>query len=224
VGAEVTAALERLLDLVARDSHAPTAVRDPRSAVDAHVADSLSYLDLPGLRERRDIVDMGSGAGFPGLVLALALPGQRVDLVEASGRKCEFLLRTIDSLAIENVTVVQARLEEFGGAAGAEAYEVATARALGSLATVLEYAAPLLRPGGEVVAWKGRRNHAEETQAAAAADTLGLESEPPREVRPYPASRHRHLYLYRRVRTIPAGFPRRSGLAAKRPLGKRPGA
>ncbi|MGH2839627.1 MAG: RsmG family class I SAM-dependent methyltransferase, partial [Solirubrobacteraceae bacterium] len=85
--------LERLLAIVAEDPLAPTAVREPSEGVDVHIADALVALDLPRVREAQAIADLGSGAGFPGLVLAIALPGARVSLVESNGRKCAFLSR-----------------------------------------------------------------------------------------------------------------------------------
>jgi 16S rRNA (guanine527-N7)-methyltransferase len=83
---------------------------------------------------------------------------------------------------------------------------------------VVEYAAPLLRVGGSLVAWKGRRNAGEEASAAAAAAALGMEPVGVVAVSPYPAARHRHLHVLRKVGPTPAGFPRRPGVAAKRPL------
>jgi 16S rRNA (guanine527-N7)-methyltransferase len=93
-----------------------------------------------------------------------------------------------------------------------------TARALAALPVVVEYAAPLLRVGGSLVAWKGRRNAGEEASAAAAAAALGMEPVGVAAVSPYPAARHRHLHVLRKVGPTPAGFPRRPGVAAKRPL------
>jgi 16S rRNA (guanine527-N7)-methyltransferase len=215
-------ALADLVDEVVRDPLAPTAVTDPREAADTHVADSLSYLDLPSARDRRAIVDIGTGAGFPGLALALALPNAHVDLLDASTRTCAFLSRVIASLAIENAHVICSRAEEWAAAGGAEHYDVATARALASLPTVLEYAAPLLCVGGLVVAWKGRRDVAEEQRAAEAAQALGLRSVAVRPVTPFAGARNRHLHLYEKSTVTPARYPRRPGMAAKRPLGVPP--
>jgi 16S rRNA (guanine527-N7)-methyltransferase len=94
-----------------------------------------------------------------------------------------------------------------------------TARALAPLAVLAEYAAPLLREGGVLVAWKGRRDAQEERDAAAAAEELGLAVEEIRPVRPYPEAEHRHLHLLRKVAPTPDRFPRRPGIARKRPLG-----
>lgn len=207
---------ERLLAIVADEPLAPTAVRAANEAVDAHVADSLVALDLPQVRSARAIADLGSGAGFPGLVLAAALPPARVWLVESNARKCAYLRRTIAQLGLGNARAVAERAEAWD--AGRGACDVVTARALAPLNVLVEYAAPLLREGGSLVAWKGRRDPAEEADAAAAATATGLEPAGLRRVRPWPLAEHRHMHVYTKVRSTPNRYPRRPGMASKRPL------
>ena len=205
---------ERLLELVRDDPTAPTTVRDPGAAVDVHVADSLAALALPGVREAGTIADLGAGAGFPGLPLALALPAARVSLVESVGRKCAFLERAVATAAVTNAGVVCARAEEWD----ARGLDLVCARAVAPLAVLVEYAAPLLRVGGAFVAWKG---HADADEAAAgrtAADVVGLEERDVVAVQPFAEAEARHLYLYLKVVETPRRFPRRAGMARKRPL------
>jgi 16S rRNA (guanine527-N7)-methyltransferase len=216
---ESSSRLEELLVYLANDPLAPTSVKDPMRAVDVHVADSLSGLQVEGLRELSHLVDIGSGAGFPGLVLALAMPAASFDLVEATRRKCAFLERVISRVRIENARVICLRIEEWGSGEGAGAYSGAVVRAVGSLATLLEYAAPLLLPAGKLVAWKGRRDPEEERQAVKAADVLGMRALSIEWVGAYAGSRNRHIYGYEKAGACPPGFPRRPGMARKRPLG-----
>jgi 16S rRNA (guanine527-N7)-methyltransferase len=204
-----------LLLLLARDPHAPTTVRDPTTAVDAHVADSLTGLLIPELSSAGTIADVGAGAGVPGLALAIARPDARVALVESSSRKCEFLERAVEVASVGNAIVVQARVEEWRPDASCAAV---TARAVAPLAVLVEYAAPLLQEGGVLVAWKGRRDADEEAAGARAAVIVGLEPEPPIALPPAPGADHRHLHLFRKVADTPARFPRRAGVARKRPL------
>src|SRR4029077_16707506 len=142
-----------------------------------HVADSLSGLVVDDLRSAARIADIGSGAGFPGLVLAVALPTARLDLVESVGRKCEFIRRAAVAGGIDNAEVIQARSEELARGAGREAYDAVTARAVGRLATLAELGSPLLREGGVMVAWKGKRDAEEEAELDHAADALAMRPE-----------------------------------------------
>jgi 16S rRNA (guanine527-N7)-methyltransferase len=213
---EAVAAIEPLLALIERDDAAPTTVRGRSEALDVHVADSLSGLDLPAVRTARRIADLGAGAGFPGLVLAAALPEAHVSLVESVGRKCAWLERAVAAMGVSNVDVVNARAESWP--AGLAAHDLVTARALAPLNVLVEYAAPLLAEGGALVAWKGRRDAAEEADGAAAAAALGMEPRDAVRVQPFPQARDRHLYLYLKVGPTPNGYPRRAGMASKRPL------
>lgn len=214
--AEATGRLERLLGLLAADPTAPTTVTEPAAAVDVHVADSLVALELEAVRGARAIADLGAGAGFPGLPLAIALPGARVALLESVARKCAFLRRAAAATETPNAEVVCARAEEW--AEGLGGHDLVTVRAVAPLAVLAEYAAPLLREGGALVAWKGRRDEREEADAAAAAPLLGLESVAVRRVDPWPSAESRHLHLYLKVAPTPDRYPRRAGMAAKRPL------
>jgi 16S rRNA (guanine527-N7)-methyltransferase len=199
-------------------------VSEPVAALDAHVADSLSGLEVPPLRDAGRIADIGAGAGFPGLPLAIALPRAQVDLVESVGRKTAVIDRLIQAALVSGARSVTARAEDWarltpvlGG--GREAYDAVTARAVDALAVLVEYAAPLLRDGGVLVAWKGARSAPEEEGGAAAGEQLGLVGEGVLPVTPFEGARNRHLHVFRKTGPTPPGFPRRAGMARKRPLG-----
>lgn len=209
--------LETLVELVSFDASAPTTVTEPGAVVRDHVADSLVALQLDAVRTARSIADLGAGAGFPGLPLAAALPGARVTLVESNGRKCGFIAGAIAACGLTNAAVVQARAEEWRE--GRESCDLVVVRAVADLAVVAEYAAPLLRLGGTLVAWRGRRDADAEARAGRAARVLGLQVLPPVRVTPYPGAENRHLHPMVKVETTPARFPRRPGMAVKRPLG-----
>ena len=187
------------------------------------MADSLSGLEVPELSSARRIADMGAGAGFPGLVLAMAIPRAQVDLIESAGRKTAVIDRLIQASELTNARSITARVEDYarvpaalGG--GSEAYDVVTARALGPLAVLVEYAAPLLRPEGVLVAWKGARDEAAESAGAEAAERVGMAVRQVLPVKPYPASENRHLHVFCKIAPTRAEFPRRAGMARKRPL------
>jgi 16S rRNA (guanine527-N7)-methyltransferase len=209
--------LRVLLDVLALDAHTPSSVVNPERAVDIHLADSLSALTLDLIRTAGSIADIGAGAGFPGLVLAIALPQAEVVLLESATRKCEFLDRTRAAVGAANVTVVASRVELWRDGLGR--HDVVTARALGSLAVLCEYAAPLLRVGGTLVAWKGSVSDAELRAGHVASSELGLEAAGVIRTEPYAGCAAHHLYMYAKVSNTPSRFPRRAGMAHKHPLG-----
>jgi 16S rRNA (guanine527-N7)-methyltransferase len=208
--------LTRIITTLAEDEFAPTSVSDPVRAVDVHLADSLVALELESVREAEQIVDIGAGAGFPGLPIAVALPRSKVKLVESQARKCAFIERMEACARIENAEAVCARAEEWPEGIGA--HDIVLARALASQPIVLEYAAPLLRLGGMLVDWRGQRDPSEERAAGEAAELLGLKRETVRRVEPFEGVRAHNLHVYSKVRETPDRFPRRVGMAHKKPL------
>ncbi len=176
-----------------------TAIRDPDEAWAMLVEDALRGVEvvreIPG-----PIVDVGSGGGSPGIPLAAAFPEREVTLLEANGRKSEFLERM--SAKFSNVTVVRGRAEE----QETDRFGVAVAKALAAPPVALEWALPLVRPGGAAVLWLGPTADLE--QLARAAEQLA--GGPPEE--------RSGLAVVPKVGATPVGFPRRPGVARKRPL------
>lgn len=216
--AEAQAArLSVLVERLCADDRAPTTVRDPGEVARTHVADSLAGLELEQVQGAGRVADLGSGAGLPGLVLAVALPEAQVSLVESQSRKCAYIATLVAALELANARVVCARAEEWPEGMGV--HDLVVARALAAQPVVMEYAAPLLRVGGWLVEWRGARVGEEERAAALAADVLGLRQVEVRAVRPFVGSRERHLHVFQKAAATPDGFPRRPGVAARRPLG-----
>jgi 16S rRNA (guanine527-N7)-methyltransferase len=224
LGAAAGIQIERILEALAAEPDPHTTVADAEAAVEVHVADALSGLEVSELAGASRIADIGAGAGFPGLILAVALPQAQVDLIDSAGRKTAVVDRLIQAGEVSNARSITTRAEELGRVPGAlgggrEAYDAVTARALGPLALLAEYAAPLLREGGVLVAWKGARDAAEEAAGVAAAAELGMAVAEVLSVKPFPSSQNRHLHVMRKISPTPLGFPRRPGMARKRPLG-----
>jgi 16S rRNA (guanine527-N7)-methyltransferase len=224
VSRETEPQIELLLEALAAESDPHTTVSEPERAREVHVADSMSGLEVPALASARRIADVGAGAGFPGLVLAVALPSARVDLIESVGKKAAVIDRLIQAARIANARSVVARAEDWarlpvalGG--GRSAYDAVTARAVASLPVLVEYAAPLLGASGVLVAWKGAVGADELRLGRGAADEVGLALEDVLSVTPFPSARDRSLYVFRKVAATPERFPRRAGMAVKRPLG-----
>jgi 16S rRNA (guanine527-N7)-methyltransferase len=213
------ATITRVLELLETERASVSSVTDPERAWRVHVADSLTGLEFEQLGSARRIADIGSGAGFPGLVLAVALPDAQLDLIESVGRKCDFIQRAIDAAGIANARVIHARSEDLAAGEGREAYAAVTARAVGRLSTLAELASPLLEDGGALIAWKGKRDPDEESQLSRAAEKLAMRPQEIRHVGPFAGSEHRHLHLIRKLGPTPDDLPRRPGMAKKRPRG-----
>ncbi|HEX6603228.1 MAG TPA: 16S rRNA (guanine(527)-N(7))-methyltransferase RsmG [Solirubrobacterales bacterium] len=210
--------LQTVLALLAEERASVSSVVDER-AWQVHVVDSLTGLEVAALGEARRVADIGAGAGFPGLVLAVALPRAEVDLIESVGRKCEFMRRAINAAGIPNATVLNSRSEDRAAGEGREAYDAVTARAVGRLSTLAELASPLLKPNGVLVAWKGKRESGEEEQLANASEALAMAPEQILDVGNRAGSEHRHLHVIRKTGPTPDNLPRKPGIAKKRPKG-----
>jgi 16S rRNA (guanine527-N7)-methyltransferase len=210
--------LETVLALLAEERASVSSVTDNR-AWQVHVADSLTGLEVPELREAQRIADVGAGAGFPGLVLAVALPDAQVDLIESVSRKTAFITHAASEAGIPNATALTIRAEDLAKAEGRESYDIVTARAVARLSTLAELASPLLKENGVLIAWKGRRDADEEAQMSRAAVELAMEPQRILDVGHRAGSEHRHLHVLRKSGPTPANLPRKPGLAKKRPKG-----
>ena len=210
--------LETVLALLADERASVSSVVDDR-AWKVHVEDSLTGLEVPELGEAGRIADVGAGAGFPGLVLAVALPEANVDLIESVSRKTAFIARAAEAAGIPNATALTARAEDVARGEGRESYDVVTARAVGRLSTLAELASPLLRQGGVLITWKGKRDEDEEAQMDRASASLAMTPEQILDVGHRAGSKHRHLHIIRKSAATPSNLPRKSGLAKKRPQG-----
>ncbi|HEU0213643.1 MAG TPA: 16S rRNA (guanine(527)-N(7))-methyltransferase RsmG [Jiangellaceae bacterium] len=185
-----------------------------------HLDDALGLAAIrrPGSGERW--VDLGSGAGLPGLPLAFKFPGTSFTLVDAQRRRLDWVAATAAKLHIDNVTVIHARLEEYGHGSGRETFDVATARALGALPVVAELGLPLLRVGGVLLVPRGRPAGAELEQATTACRQLGGRVQ---DVFPNPSSpidRVGFVVIMAKIAATSPRFPRRSGVPARTPLGQ----
>jgi 16S rRNA (guanine527-N7)-methyltransferase len=188
-----------------------------------HFVDSLSCLRLLEMQRADCLIDVGSGGGLPGIPISIAHPDLRVTLLEATEKKARFLEYVKAELQLQNLTVLNDRAETAGrDSRYRETFDLATARALAALPVVLEYCAPLVRLEGKVLAMKGRLQEDEFSQGVAAARELGAELSDTLPVDD--CSRHmmkeRQLVVFDKVRATPSRYPRRVGLAKKRPLGR----
>jgi len=199
-----------------------TSITDYEEVQIKHFLDSLSCLQvLADCPEEISCIDIGSGAGFPGLPIKIVRPEIRLALLEATGKKADFLEHVVARLGLTQVQVLRARAEELGqDAEYRESFEVALARAVADLAVLVEYALPLLGPDGIFVAQKGSEVEEEVEASKSALKILGGDIEEVRAVRLPGLESPRHLVVVRKVATTPDKYPRRPGMPAKRPLGR----
>ena len=197
-----------------------TAITGPSEIVDKHFLDSLSVLVACEVPVGSRMVDVGSGAGFPGLPLRIARPDLRLALLEATRKKCEFLRYVVKALDLADVTIVNARAEEAGrDPVHRERYDVAVARAVAEMATLAEYLLPFVRVGGLAIAQKSGEVRAEVGRAEAAVTTLGGRLQDVHEVRVPGLDEPRYLIVLEKTAPTPDKYPRRPGMPEKKPLG-----
>ncbi len=208
-------------ELLAWNAHINlTAITEPEAIAARHFADSLSCLLVmkprpSGLR----VVDVGTGAGFPGLPLKIVCPSIQITLIEATGKKVTFLRHIVATLGLEGVTILHARAEEVGQSPEhREQYDWVLARAVAPMRTLAEYLLPLCRLGGHCLAWKGENAPQEVSEAQQAISLLGGQVVQliPVEL-PMIAETHYLVDVVKRAATPPK-YPRRPGMPAKRPL------
>lgn len=214
LSAEQRANLERYIDLLLRatEEFNLTAICDRDEAWSRHVIESLRLLPLLG--EGQSLIDVGTGGGLPGMVIAIARPDLAVTLLEATTKKARFLERVASELRLTNVNVVALRAEDAGkvGSKLRESFDIATARAVAQLRVLLELTIPFLKPSGRFVAVKGERAGDELTEANKALELLGVTLE----------AQHRQptatVLLLRKDKPTPGKYPRRAGEPKRNPL------
>ena len=208
---------QELLDWNARFNL--TAIRDPQEVRIKHFLDSFTCLLAFRERTPERLVDVGTGAGFPGLALKLIYPRMRLTLVESVGKKAGFCRHIVEALDLTGVEVVQDRAEALGQlAAHREQYDWAVARAVAVLPVLAEYLLPLVRVGGAMIAMKGESGPAEAHTADHALRVLGGRLRQLLPVTLPGVADERYLVVVDKIATTPRGYPRRVGLAAKKPL------
>lgn len=196
-----------------------TAIRDVEGIRAKHFLDSLTTVRELKNPNPGKLIDVGSGAGFPGIPLKIAFPALKLTLVESVGKKANFCQHIVEKLALEKVEVLNSRAEDLGtDPRYREKYDWAVARAVAVLPVLAEYLLPLIRVGGGMLAQKGENAHMEVQSAEKAFKILGGSLRRVSQVTLPGVADERYLVVIDKRSATPAQYPRRSGLAQKKPL------
>ena len=197
-----------------------TAVMDDEETIDRHFIDSLTVLKTDLIRENSSLIDVGTGAGFPGLVTAMARPDLQVTLLDAQQKRLTFLQAVCEATGTTNVTLIHARAED--GARRKEfreQFDIAEARALAPVDILSEYLLPYVRTGGYALCWKGPALKDELESGRRASHILGGRLEMPVSC-PVKGREWEHMILpIRKVQSTPKQYPRKAGTPKQKPLG-----
>jgi len=199
-----------------------TSLKTPREIIIKHFLDSIScvkvinkYIDT----ERISVIDVGAGAGFPGMPIKIVCPSIKLSLLEARKKKTMFLEKATEEMNFQQVKILNGRAETFGkGADHREKYDIAISRAVARLSVLSEYCLPLIRLGGLFVAQKGRSYKEETEKSLKAVQVLGGELIRVESVRIPFINQKRYLLVIKKIKDTPSEYPRKVGLPQKRPL------
>lgn len=196
-----------------------TAITDPEAVLIRHFLDSLSLYPFLPKESHKRVIDVGTGAGFPGMVLAILAPHFHVTLLESTGKKIKFLDHIITTLNLQNARTLNARAEEAGHISHYRAhYDVVVARAVARLPALLEYMLPLARVGGVCIAMKGVSAQDEVADSGVALKTLGGTFLRMETVMLPTVDEVHHLVFIEKIDKTPPDYPRNPGIPTKKPL------
>ena len=196
-----------------------TAIRDLEGIRTKHFLDSLTCMKVMNPIRNERIIDIGTGAGFPGIPLKIVCPGIKLTLVESVGKKAGFCQHMIEALHQENVDVLTLRAEEAGRLPNHRAqYDWAVARAVANLPILCEYLVPLVKIGGHMLAQKGESAHAEAQASENALKLLGAELQGIEKVILPGVVEERYLVVIKKNAATPPLYPRNVGIPTKKPL------
>ncbi len=199
-----------------------TSLKTPPEIIIKHFLDSIScikvfdkYIDIEGI----SIIDVGTGAGFPGIPIKIVCPSINLSLLEARKKKTIFLEKIVEEMNFQRVEILNGRAEAFGKCPDyREKYDIALSRAVALLSTLSEYCLPLIRVGGLFVAQKGRSYKEEIDKALKTVQLLGGELIGVENVRIPFVNQERYLLVIKKIKDTPSKYPRKEGLPQKRPL------
>lgn len=196
-----------------------TAITEYQDVLKKHFVDSLSLTKIYDLRQNYSIIDVGTGAGFPGLALKIAFPGLKVTLLDSLNKRIQFLDAVIKELGLQGVETVHGRAEDLAKPGKRrESYDLCVSRAVANLSTLSEYCLPFVKKGGLFIAYKSEKAVSEIEQAEKAIFLLGGRIRERTEFTLPDSDIHRSLFVIEKTKETPEKYPRKAGLPSKEPL------
>lgn len=196
-----------------------TAITEPKDVAIKHMVDSLSCFKADLFKENTSLIDVGTGAGFPGLPLKIFYPSLKLTLLDSLNKRVKFLQLVVDELGLKDVEVIHARSEEAArNKKYREKFDLATARAVARLPIICEYCLPFVKEGGTFIALKGRQYEEEATQAQKAIKVLGGEIADIMPVKLPEIDDKRAVIYIKKIKSTPKTYPRKAGTPERNPI------
>ena len=192
-----------------------TAITDPKEIILKHFIDSMTI--SPYIKQEKKVIDVGTGAGFPGIPLAIICPNTSFTLIDALNKRISFLKEVVTKLQLSNVVVEHARAEDFAKE-NREKYDIATSRAVANLPVLLEYLLPFVKKEGKCICMKGPNIQEELDEAKKAIAVLGGELEKVDYFHLMDTEIERNNVVIKKIKNTPLQYPRKSGIPSKNPI------
>ena len=196
-----------------------TAITEYEDVLKKHFVDSVSLIQAVDVRKELTLIDVGTGAGFPGLALKIAYPELKVTLLDSLQKRIQFLDAVIEKLGLEGIETIHGRAEDFAKPQKLrESFDLCVSRAVANLSTLSEYCLPFVKVGGYFIPYKSEKIAQEKEEAKKALELLGGKFERQVEFMLPSSDIYRNLFVIKKVKETPKKFPRKAGLPAKEPI------
>lgn len=196
-----------------------TGIEDEKEVFIKHFLDSISTVTNGYVQNKMSLIDVGTGAGFPGLPLKICLPKLKVTLLDSLNKRINFLQEVAKEIEIDDIEFIHGRAEDFGKKEEyREQFDIATARAVAGLPILMEFCVPFIKVGGYFVCLKGPNANLELEESKAAMEILGVEYIEKIDIKLPEIDLHHNILVFKKIRNTPSKYPRKAGKVSKKPI------